>query len=426
MFTLTIWTFYDFVYHIPHLIFTISHSTLLFKSFGTLPFICDIIWKRKRGRDNSARWFSKAHEYCLVYSKNKNLFDMGYLKIDEETKKAYKNPDNDPRGDYRMLGCWARGTQSGVKYDFTNKYGQYFTERLWLFSKENLEKLDIEDKLIIRGDNIYRKMFLYENKGKIPETLWDNVSNSANASDEIKKLFDKIVFDTPKPIPYIKQMIYLSTNQNDIVMDFFSGSSTTAHAVMQLNAEDGGKRKFIMVQLPEKTDPKSEAYKAGYKNICEIGKERIRRAGKKIKEENPLLVKDLDTGFRVFKVDSTNMEDIYYSPFEISQNLLFESNIKPDRNDLDLLFGCVLDWGLTLDMPYKCEIIDGHKVYTYANGELMACFEENITETMIDEIIRREPMRVLFRDSCFKNDCDKLSVVERFKLLAPEIEFKVI
>ncbi len=203
--------------------------------FGSVNFIASIIWKRKRGRDNSAKWFSKAHEYSFVYAKNKTLCNFGYLEIDEETRKAYKNPDNDPRGDYRILGCWARGTQGGVKYDFTTKDGQYFTERLWLFSKENLKKLDQEDKLIIRGDNIYRKMFIWENKGKIPETLWDDVSNAANASDEIKKLFIEIVFDTPKPIPYIKRMIEISTLSNDIILDFFSGSATTAHAVMQEN-----------------------------------------------------------------------------------------------------------------------------------------------------------------------------------------------
>ena len=188
--------------------------------FGADNFVADIIWKRKRGRDNSARWFSRAHEYCLLYAKDKELFETGYLPLDEETKKSYKNPDNDPRGDYRMLGCWARGTQGGVRYDFTTKDGQYFPERLWLFSKENLSRLDAEDKLVIRGDNIYRKMFLFENKGKIPETLWDDVSNAANASDEIKKLFDGIVFDTPKPTPYIKRMLELSTKKDSVILDF--------------------------------------------------------------------------------------------------------------------------------------------------------------------------------------------------------------
>ena len=246
--------------------------------FGVSNFITNIIWKRKRGRDNSARWFSKAHEYCLVYAKNKDKCNIGYLELDDETKKAYKNPDNDSRGDYRMLGCWARGTQGGVKYDFTTKQGQYFKERLWLFSKENLKKLDEDDKLIIRGDNIYRKMFLYENKGKIPETLWDDVSNAANASDEIKKLFNKIVFDTPKPTPYIKRMIQLTTSDDDIILDFFSGSATTANAVLTLNKEDNN-RKFILVQLPERM------YDNDYNTICDIGEERIHRAGEQIKAE---------------------------------------------------------------------------------------------------------------------------------------------
>ena len=249
--------------------------------FGEQNFVADIIWKRKRGRDNSARWFSKAHEYCLLFAKNKEKFNTGYLELDEETKSAYKNPDNDPRGNYRMLGCWARGTQGGVKYDFTTKDGTYFKERLWLFSKDNLKKLDDDDKLIIRGDNIYRKMFIYENKGKIPETLWDDVSNAANASDEIKRLFDEIVFDTPKPTPYIKRMIEIASSTDSLILDFFSGSATTANAVLTQNMFDGGKRKFICVQLPEATAEDSEANKAGYKNICEIGKERIRRAGKK-------------------------------------------------------------------------------------------------------------------------------------------------
>ena len=530
--------------------------------FGVSNFIADIIWKRKRGRDNSARWFSKAHEYCLVYAKRKDLFNTGYLELDEETKKAYKNPDSDPRGAYRMLGCWARGTQGGVKYDFTTKDGQYFKERLWLFSKENLEKLDKEEKLIIRGDNIYRKMFIYENKGKIPETLWDDVSNAANASDEIKKIFNGIVFDTPKPTPYIKRMIELSTTADDIILDFFSGSATTAHAVMQLNAEDGGHRKFIMVQLPEKCDEQSEAYKAGYKNICEIGKERIRRAGEKILADfqgnrekglgnrkfvggendsrlqgsgglakghgsceaglsagertsegrdlctvesdeagcgvdsveyrggecpefgqricaisehsegleggignatsalqgNRLsdadgnsaaaraternrqddkrndtqtpkllptpssLIPTLDIGFRVLKCDTSNMKDVYYAADDYSQDMIkrLESNIKEDRTDLDLLFGCLIDWGLPLSLPYKSEQIDGCTVHTYNDGDLIACFDANIPESVVKEIAKRKPLRAVFRDSGFASSPEKINVFEIFKLYMPE------
>ncbi len=394
--------------------------------FGSNNFVSPIIWKRKRGRDNSARWFSKAHEFCLVYAKNKDDFEIGYLELDDETKKAYRNPDNDPRGIYRMLGCWARGTQGGVKYDFTSKTGEYFSERLWLFSKENLEKLDRDNKLIFKGDNVYRKMFIYENKGKIPETLWEDVSNAANASDEIKRLFGGIIFDTPKPIPYIKRMIQLAASKDSVIMDFFSGSATTAHAVMQLNAEDGGHRKFIMVQLPEKCDESSEAYKAGYKNICEIGKERIRRAGDKIKSEHPDA--KLDTGFRVFRVDESNMEDVYYHPEELTQTMLggMVSNIKPDRTDLDLLYACLLDWGVEIGLSHTQEVIDGCTVHNVDNGALCACFAERVPLSVIDYMAKQQPLRAVFRDSSFAADDSKINVTEIFKNLSPDTKVKVI
>ena len=393
--------------------------------FGSNNFVSPIIWKRKRGRDNSARWFSKAHEFCLVYAKNKDDFEIGYLELDDETKKAYRNPDNDPRGIYRMLGCWARGTQGGVKYDFTSKTGEYFSERLWLFSKENLEKLDRDNKLIFKGDNVYRKMFIYENKGKIPETLWEDVSNAANASDEIKRLFGGIIFDTPKPIPYIKRMIQLAASKDSVIMDFFSGSATTAHAVMQLNAEDGGHRKFIMVQLPEKCDEASEAYKAGYKNICEIGKERIRRAGDKIQSEHPDA--KLDTGFRVFRVDESNMEDVYYHPEELTQTMLggMVSNIKPDRTDLDLLYACLLDWGVEISLSHTQAVIDGCTVHNVDNGALCACFDECVSLSVIDYMAKQQPLRAVFRDSSFAADDSKINVTEIFKNLS-DTKVKVI
>ena len=393
--------------------------------FGSNNFVSPIIWKRKRGRDNSARWFSKAHEFCLVYAKNKDDFEIGYLELDDETKKAYRNPDNDPRGIYRMLGCWARGTQGGVKYDFTSKTGEYFSERLWLFSKENLEKLDRDNKLIFKGDNVYRKMFIYENKGKIPETLGEDVSNAANASDEIKRLFGGIIFDTPKPIPYIKRMIQLAASKDSVIMDFFSGSATTAHAVMQLNAEDGGHRKFIMVQLPEKCDEASEAYKAGYKNICEIGKERIRRAGDKIQSEHPDA--KLDIGFRVFRVDESNMEDVYYHPEELTQTMLggMVSNIKPDRTDLDLLYACLLDWGVEISLSHTQAVIDGCTVHNVDNGALCACFDECVSLSVIDYMAKQQPLRAVFRDSSFAADDSKINVTEIFKNLS-DTKVKVI
>lgn len=394
--------------------------------FGPQNFIADIIWKRKRGRDNSARWFSKAHEYCLVYAKNKELYNTGYLELDEETKKAYKNPDNDPRGDYRMLGCWARGTQGGVRYDFTTKDGQYFKERLWLFSKENLEKLDRDNKLIIRGDNIYRKMFIYENKGKIPETLWDDVSNAANASDEIKKTFNGIVFDTPKPTPYIKRMIQLSTSCDDIILDFFSGSATTANAVLDLNIEDGGNRKFIMIQLPESISSNSNAQKSGYSNICEIGKERIRRSARKISEEHPDAV--FDGGFRVLKCDSSNMKDIYYTPSETQQSLFdtYADNIKEDRTPEDLLFQVMLDLGVLLSSKIEETTIAGKQVFNVADGFLIACFDNDVMEETVKAVAEKKPYYAVFRDSSMANDSVATNFDQIFASISPDTVRKVL
>ena len=239
----------------------------------------------------------------------------------------------------------------------------------------------------------------------------------------IKELFDGVqVFDTPKPIELICKMLEIATYDESIVLDFFSGSATTAHAVMQLNAEDGGHRKFIMVQLSEKCDETSEAYKAGYKNICEIGKERIRRAGDKIKSESPMTTQDLDIGFRVLKLDDTNMKDVYYAPDDYDQGMLagLESNIKEDRSDLDLLFGCLLDWGLPLSLPYTSEQIEGCTVHTYNEGDLIACFDENIPERVVKEIAKRKPLRAVFRDSGFASSPEKINVFEIFKFYMPE------
>lgn len=250
-----------------------------------------------------------------------------------------------------------------------------------------------------------------------------------------------------KPLKLINRLLRLSTDKNSIILDFFSGSATTAHAVMQLNAEDGGHRKFIMVQIPEPCDEKSEAYKAGYKNICEIGKERIRRAGKKILEEAQKETADaaqygesfevdklvykyraLDIGFRVLKLDSTNMTDVYYSPLEINQQMLLEQveNIKPDRTDLDLLFGCLIDWGIPLNMPYVSEEIDGCTVHTYNDGDLIACFDKNVPESVVKAIARRQPLRAVFRDSCFADSPSKINVGEIFKMISPDTRVRVI
>jgi len=306
------------------------------------------------------------------------------------------------------------------------------------------------------------KRYLSEvQQGIVPITYWsyDDCGHNDEARKEIKALFEKPPFDTPKPTRLLKQIITITCKTNDLILDFFSGSATTAHAVMQLNAEDGGKRKFIMVQLPEPCAPESEAAKAGYANICEIGKERIRRAGERIvnslqlsddsnKTENcPLKTVNyqLDTGFRVLKLDSTNMRDVYYAAGEYTQDLLslLEDNIKDDRTDMDLLYGCLLDWGLPLSMPHKTEVLNADggtvvnseshlpisglfTVHTYNDGDLIACFDKHISDAVVEEIAKRQPLRAVFRDSGFVSSPGKINVAEIFKLLAPKTSVRVI
>ena len=273
-------------------------------------------------------------------------------------------------------------------------------------------------------------IFTNSNNPMATKSRFNNrIDTSENASSQLAVLMDGSYFSYPKPVSLIEYFITLLYNEKEedyendfIVLDFFSGSATTAHAVMQLNAEDGGHRKFIMVQLPEPCDEKSEAYKDGYKNICEIGKERIRRAGEKIKAENPLTTQDLDVGFRVLKLDDSNMKDVYYLADEYTQSNLFDmvSNIKDDRTDLDLLFGCLIDWGLPLSLPYTSEKIEGCTVHTYNGGDLIACFDQNIPESVIKEIAKRKPLRAVFRDGGFADSPSKINVFEIFKLYMPE------
>ena len=258
---------------------------------------------------------------------------------------------------------------------------------------------------------------MYEN---IPSLLYYGGSDTAT----LAKL--GIPFDTPKSVDICKEHIQSFTQSDSIILDFFSGSATTAHAVMQLNAEDGGHRKFIMVQLPEPCDEKSEAYKAGYKNICEIGKERIRRAGDKIKAEHPDA--DLDIGFRVFRVDSSNMRDVFYKPEEFTQTMLGEavSNIKPDRTDLDLLYACLLDCGVPIHLPHTTTTVNGCTIHNVDNGTLMACFDEHIPHSVIRVMAAEAPLQVIFRDSAFAADADKINVTEIFKNLSPDTKVRVI
>lgn len=359
--------------------------------FGEGNFVAQIIWKRKRGRDNSAKWFSKSHEYLLAYAKDTNKFIINLLDLDDETKRAYKNPDKDPRGVYRLLGCWARGTQGGVKYSFITKNGQHFSERLWLLSKENLEKLDSEDKLVIHCDNVYRKLFIFENEGKIPETLWDNTSNAANAADEIKKLFSNIVFDTPKPIPYIMEMLKIATRKDDIILDFFSGSATTAHAVMQRNIEEETNCKYIMVQLDEPVKKGSEAEKAGYKTIDEIGRERIRRAAKKLAEDNPEKAKGVDLGFKTYYLKATDKNTL-------DKIIEFNPMLPIDGEDIKSKFGVdtVLEtWKIKDGYGFNTNVqeidLRGYTAYLLSDSKVGTSLYliEDMPEKSIIELVRK-------------------------------------
>lgn len=404
--------------------------------FGEDNFIAQVIWERAYSPVNLKKHFSESHDYILAFAKNINLLVCNGLPRTNDANERYSNPDNDPRGVWKSSDMSVGPRVDSNVYEIVTPSGRSVfppTGRSWRVSKEKFKELVADNRIYFGedGNNVPSgKRFLSEVKqGMTPMTIWKytEVGHSQDATKRLTELFDNIhLFDYPKPTNLIKRCLQLYSNSEDIILDFFSGSATTAHAVMQLNAEDGGNRKYIMVQLPEKCDEKSEAYKAGYKNICEIGKERIRRAAKKIHEEHPEA--KFDDGFRVLKVDESNMTDVYYSPNAYNQDMLtqLESNIKPDRTDLDLLFGCLSEWGLPLSMPYTSEDIEGCTVHTYNDGDLIACFNENISESVIKEIAKRKPLRAVFRDSSFKGSPEKINVGETFKLLSPDTRVKII
>jgi len=557
--------------------------------FGSSNFVANIIWQKKTSSD--ARMdISAAHDYILCFAKKRNLdkYIFNYLPYDEERLASYTNPDNDPRGVWASVditGQTGRAPKSQF-YEITTPSGEKYIPpegRCWAMAQNTFEQLYKDNRLWFGSDGKNRprlKKFLSESEGQRPWTWWDNKFASYNqaSNKELMKLFDgKLVFDNPKPTKLLKRMISLTTqaNNKDIILDFFSGSCSTADAVMQLNQEDGGNRRYLCIQIPQDLQETGNDFKAnnvaineGYKNICEIGKERIRRAGRLISgqlvvgkgqnggdedggskfqgiadmakghgdcegdlfageetskgrdlcfgrpneksgsvdsvehsrgavqkfnegvysffgdserveggagnttsslqgnrlsngrrnttrdefaargEQNascnesetnhsPLATTNyqlttnhspLDTGFRVFKLADTNMTDVYYSANEYSQDLLpmLESNVKADRTDLDLLFGCLLEWGLPLSLPYTSETIEGCTVHTYNDGDLIACFDENIPDSVVKAIAKRQPLRAVFRDSSFADSPSKINVGEVFKLLAPDTRVKVI
>lgn len=400
--------------------------------FGSSNFIVNLIWKSKSGGANDSKFFAVDHEYIVCYSKSSEKFIVG---VDKEANVTTSYNRQDEYGKYALdrLDKQSIRYSQALDYEIIGPDGtSYFPKHkdpnhpnaTWRWSKKNVE--EHYNELIFENGCVYTKN--YKKEGAIARSLLleDRFGRTRTGKTDCFSLFNRDLFSNPKPYKLIRFLDIIATDKNSIILDFFSGSATTAHAVMQLNAEDGGKRKFIMVQIPEETDEKSEAYKAGYKNICEIGKERIRRAAKKIAEENPDA--EFDGGFRVLKTDESNMRDVYYSPAEYDQTMLddMESNIKPDRTSLDLLFGCLLEWGLPLSMPYSSEVIEGMTVHTYNDGDLIACFDENIPESVITTLAKRKPLRAVFRDSSFADSPAKINVFEIFKLYAPETRVKVI
>lgn len=408
--------------------------------FGESNCIAQLIWEKKYTIANDAKYFSDVHDYILCYSKKKEFFHIGKLPRTAQMNAAYKNPDNHPKGPWKATPLHARsGSDSNANFSYTFKNGVVFTPptgRFSAYSKETLKAMDDNNEIWFGKDGKSipsRKTFLCDlkNDGVVPRTIisYSEGGHNHEADEEMKKLMEKKVFTSPKPTKLLHLLLTLgNTNKEAIILDFFSGSATTAHAVMRLNSEDGGNRKFIMVQLPEKTDEKSEAFKAGYKNICEIGKERIRRAGKKIKEESPLTTQDLDTGFRVLKLDSTNMQDIYYSPKDISQADLFSQvdNVKPDRTGEDLLFQVMLELGATLDSKIEMTTVAGKTIYNVAEGYLVACFDPDVTDEVVKAIAQMQPAYAVLRDTSMKDDSTATNFEQIFKTYSPDTVTKIL
>ena len=416
--------------------------------FGEFNFVAGFPWRKRTAKSDVPFGVSQDYEWIICYAKSGNFS----ASIQGEGRKYYETPDF-PNRPWRVHDLTKQTTaserpnsyftivnpQTGVKYPAN-------PNRTWAITEETFKEYYAANRIVFPGDydflRISKPALRYwkaddmkkagENFGRIAVStkLPDNLGMSQDGTKEVTDLLDGKIFNFPKPSNLIKFFATIINSNDALILDFFSGSATTAHAVMQLNAEDGGHRKFILVQFPEETDKDSEAYKAGYKNICEIGEERIRRAGKKIKDELKAKQPDLftnsnddkqpfDTGFRVFRVDSSNMKDVYFAPKDLApQQLdLFADNVKEDRTELDLLYGCMVDWGVQLSLPLATETIDGVTVYTVNDGDLVACFGKPITDNVVKAMADKAPLRVLFRDSCFEKDEQKINIFEQFKQL---------
>lgn len=410
---------------------------------GENNFVTNIVWQSTAG-SNTGTDIVTVTENILVYTKNRNVFKFNGKLSDENSytlsdeyenirgkysldkmdrrrvgshySEALNYPITMPDGSLRYPGGYSEKSAEGWNYLWSKTKVDWGLKNGFIVFKQNNGVWNVYNKRYSKVDNegnVIERSTPYRN------LITSDICNTAQGTAEIRNLFGNRFFDFPKPTKIINILLntVVRKDKDSIILDFFSGSATTAHAVMQLNAEDGGNRKFIMVQIPEETPEDSEARKAGYNTIPEIARERIRRAGKKIKEESPLTTADLDTGFRVFRLDEGNYEDVKRSPKEFKQDQLdlFLNNIKTDRNDLDLLFGCMLDWGVQLSLPMTQEVVDGKTIYTVNDGDLVACFAENVSEDVVKAMAEKMPLRVIFRDSCFAQDADKINIYETFK-----------
>ena len=400
--------------------------------FGESNFIANLIWKSKSGGANDSRFFAIDHEYVLVYAKSADAFK---LEIDKEATVTTSYNRRDEKGEYAL----DRLDKQSIRYsealdyeiigpDGTSYYPKHkdpaHPNATWRWSKKNVE--EHYDDLVFEKGCVYTKN--YKKEGAIARSLLleDRFGRTRTGKTDCFALFNRDYFSNPKPYKLIRYLEIIASYKDSIILDFFSGSATTAHAVMQLNAEDGGNRKFIMVQLPEKTDEKSEAYKAGYKNICEIGKERIRRAAKKIAEENPEA--KFDGGFRVLKFDTSNMKDVYYNPAEYEVNMFsrLEDNIKEDRTPEDLLFQVMLDLGVLLSSKIEETTIAGKKVFNVEDNYLIACFDSDVSEETIKAIAKQKPYYFVMRDSSMASDSVATNFDQIFATYSPETVRKVL
>ena len=419
--------------------------------FGEQNFVDCLHWKKKKQPSFLAKHTAKVMEYVIVYAKNTfKLEKLSIEKVSDSNKKVININNKVSSRIFKpgvrvkseeQTGIIKAGVYTGRSMDVEYKNDIYYengrtTNEVEVVSKfsdsqSNIDTFIQKDLLYITKNFLLRRDVgeeAAEKRKSITDLLLNDYGDNQESDKEFLELFDKKYFDYTKPIKLIYNLVKSNFTEEGIILDFFSGSATTAHAVMQLNSEDGGNRKFIMVQLPEKTDEKSEAFKAGYKNICEIGKERIRRAGKKIKEESPLTTQDLDTGFRVLKLDSTNMQDIYYSPKDISQADLFSQvdNVKPDRTGEDLLFQVMLELGATLDSKIETTTIAGKTIYNVAEGYLVACFDPDVTDDVVKAIAQMQPAYAVLRDTSMKDDSTATNFEQIFKTYSPDTVTKIL